>query len=51
MPITNKNLRRSRRVEHIPVQQLAVGNVLLTALTLTEGPPNTLNTSTLTLGG
>lgn len=51
MPLTNKNLRRSRHVVHVPVQQLAVGNVLLTALTLTEGTPNTLDTSTVTFGG
>jgi len=51
MPILNKNIRRNRHVIHVPVQQLAVGNVLLTALTLTEGTPNTLNTSTVTFGG
>lgn len=51
MPTRNKNIRRGRRAEHIPVQQLALGNVLLSALTLTEGTPNTLSASTLTLGG
>lgn len=52
MPITNKNIKRARKLVYIPATQLSgVASVTLASLTLTEGTPNTLSASSLTLGG
>lgn len=51
MAITNHNIIRRRRVVHIPWGDITgAKSVVLSSLTLSEGTPNTLSASTVTIG-